>query len=61
MYSVTAVDSDGNESALSNEVEAYPAFSIGWAGNMNQVDTHVIGVNNPVEVYAEIWGRRINR
>ncbi|KUJ90037.1 MAG: alpha amylase catalytic subunit [Thermoanaerobacter thermocopriae] len=55
VYSVTAVDSDGNESALSNEVEAYPAFSIGWAGNMNQVDTHVIGVNNPVEVYAEIW------
>ncbi|WP_031314260.1 alpha amylase N-terminal ig-like domain-containing protein [Caldanaerobacter subterraneus] len=55
VYAVTAVDGDGNESTLSNEVEAYPAFPIGWAGNMNQVDTHVIGVNNPVEVYAEVW------
>ncbi|WP_029688083.1 alpha amylase N-terminal ig-like domain-containing protein [Thermoanaerobacter sp. A7A] len=55
VYAVTAVDRDGNESALSNEVEAYPAFPIGWAGNMNQVGTHVISVNNPVEVYAEVW------
>lgn len=62
VYAVTAVDNYGNESALSNEVEAYPAFPIGWAGNMNQADTHVIGVNNPVEVYAEVWaeGLQIN-
>ncbi|MBZ4665965.1 alpha amylase N-terminal ig-like domain-containing protein [Mahella sp.] len=55
VYAVTTADSYRNESALSNEVEAYPAFSIGWAGNMNQVEEHKIGVNNPVEVYAEVF------
>ncbi len=49
------MDNYGNESALSNEVEAYPAFPIGWVGNLSEVNEHVIGTEKAVAVYAEVW------
>jgi len=57
VYAVTTVDSAGNESLLSNEVSAYPAYPIGWAGNLTQVaNNHLIGVDKPTEdIYAEVW------
>lgn len=55
VYSVTAVDEYGNESTMGDEVEAYPAIAIGWAGNLSEIGEHVIGVENIVKVYAEVW------
>ncbi|WP_026486028.1 alpha amylase N-terminal ig-like domain-containing protein [Caldanaerobius polysaccharolyticus] len=57
VYTVTAVDDKGNESAMSNEATAYPAYPIGWAGKLSDVTSeHIIGVDNPTEdIFAEVW------
>jgi glycosidase len=56
-YVVTAVDKVGNESARSNEAEALPHLTIGWA-NLQwppHID-HVISALFPTEnVYGQVW------
>jgi hypothetical protein len=56
-YVVTALDSAGNESADSNEVDALPHYNIGWA-NLQWPPTlnHTISaVNRTGNVYGQVW------
>ncbi|SNX53839.1 alpha amylase N-terminal ig-like domain-containing protein [Thermoanaerobacterium sp. RBIITD] len=57
VYAITAKDDVGNESDKSSDTIAYPAYPIGWVGNLTDVaSNHMIGVNNPTEdIYAEVW------
>nr|AAB00841.1 pullulanase [Thermoanaerobacterium thermosulfurigenes] len=57
VYAISAIDELGNESGISNDAVAYPAYPIGWVGNLTQVsDNHIIGVDKPTEdIYAEVW------
>jgi len=56
-YVVTALDTPGNESAYSNEVNAIPHLVIGWANlqwppNM----THTISITNRTDnAYGQVW------
>ena len=56
-YVVTAVDSAGNESTVSDEVSAVPHFSIGWANlQWPPTLTHTIStVNRTDNVYGQVW------
>lgn len=56
-YVVRALDGAGNESANSNEVDALPAYTIGWS-NLQWPPTlnHTISVvNRTANVYGQVW------
>jgi glycosidase len=56
-YVVTAVDGAGNESDRSNEAEALPHMTIGWA-NLQWPPSieHTISALNPTEnIYGQVW------
>jgi hypothetical protein len=56
-YVVTAVDSFGNESGRSNEADALPSMTIGWA-NLQWPPTinHTISAINPTgDIYGQVW------
>ncbi|MGE5206030.1 MAG: alpha-amylase family glycosyl hydrolase [Chlamydiota bacterium] len=56
-YVVTAVDSAGNESGLSDEVSAMPHYVIGWANlQWPPTLTHTISaVTRTDNVYGQVW------
>jgi len=56
-YVVTAVDAAGNESGRSNQAEALPHMTIGWA-NLQWPPSieHTISALNPTEnIYGQVW------
>ncbi len=56
-YVVTALDAAGNESGPSNETNALPHYSIGWANlQWPPTLTHTIStVNRTGNVYGQVW------
>jgi len=56
-YVVTALDAPGNESANSNEVNALPHLTIGWANlQWPPTMTHVISTTDRTDIaYGQVW------
>ena len=56
-YVVTSLDSKGNESKYSNEVNALPHLTIGWANlQWPPTITHTISAQNRTDnVYGQVW------
>jgi fibronectin type 3 domain-containing protein len=56
-YVVTSLDAKGNESAYSNEVNALPRLTIGWANlQWPPTMTHTISaVNRTDNAYGQVW------
>ena len=55
-YVVTALDAPGNESERSNEAEALPHATIGWAGNLEPTTIlHTIGITPTEPIAAQVW------
>ena len=55
-YVVTAVDANGNESIYSNEDDALPHATIGWAGDLLPASiVHTIGLTPTEVITAQVW------